>query len=280
MKSFIKNSSLQLKIGLILLILLFIFAFIIPSFINNEATDWNSSMKNLEPSDEHLFGTNAIGQDIFWLLAKSIQSSVIIGLFVALISTIFGVFMGMLAGFCGGIVDRLISLLMDTFIIIPAFPILLLVSSLFKGRATIFDISFIIILFSWQWTARSVRSMALSLRERDFIDTARFSGENVIKILSKEILPFVLSFSVASFINVILTAIRTESSLAVIGMSNNTWTTLGTMIYWAISYKAMLTGKWLWIMAPVVGTVLVFVALFMTLSGVQKYNALIRGKEA
>ena len=279
MRGFIKNSSLQLKTGLILLVLLFIFAFIMPIFSSADATDWNTYIKNLKPSVEHWLGTNALGQDIFWVLAKSIQSSVLIGLVVALVSTVFGVFMGMLAGFVGGIVDRFISLLMDTFITIPAFPILLLVSSLFKGRATAFDISFIIILFSWQWTARSVRSMALSLRERDFIDTARFSGEHMIKILVKEILPFVFSYSVASFINVILTAIRTESSLAVIGMSNNTWTTLGTMIYWAMSYKAMLTGKWLWIMAPVVGTVLVFVALFMTLSGIQRYNALIRGKE-
>ena len=129
-------------------------------------------MKNLKPSAEHLFGTNVIGQDIFWLLAKSIQSSVIIGLLVAVVSTVLGVFLGMLSGFVGGFVDRLISLLMDTFITIPSFPILLLVASLFKGRATVIDISAIIILFSWPWAARQVRSMALSLRERDFIDTA------------------------------------------------------------------------------------------------------------
>ena len=278
MRSFIKNSSLQLKIGLFLFIVLFVFAFM-PLFNTVDAGEWGTYVKNLKPSAEHWLGTNALGQDIFWLLAASIRSSVFIGLIVALASTILGVFMGMLAGFIGGFVDRVISLLMDTFIIVPSFPILLLVSSLFKGRATVLDISAIIILFSWPWAARQVRSMALSLRERDFIDTARFSGENLIKILVKEILPFVFSFSVASFINTILAAIRTESSLAVIGMSNNSWTTLGTMIYWAISYKAMLMGKWLWIMAPVIGTVLVFVALFMTLSGMQRYNALRRGME-
>ena len=279
MRSFIKNSSLQLKIGLILLIVLFVFAFVMPLFNSVDAGEWHTYVKYLKPSAEHWLGTNALGQDIFWLLAASIKSSVFIGLIVALISTILGVFMGMIAGFVGGIVDRFISLLMDTFIIVPSFPILLLVSSLFKGRATVLDISAIIILFSWPWAARQVRSMALSLRERDFIDTARFSGENLLKILVKEILPFVFSFSVASFINTILAAIRTESGLAVIGMSNNSWTTLGTMIYWAISYKAMLMGKWLWIIAPVVGTVLVFVALFMTLSGMQRYNALRRGME-
>lgn len=279
MRSFLKNSSLQLKVGLILLILLFILSFIMPLFSHVDPGKWNTYIMNLKPSSEHLFGTNDLGQDIFWLLASSIQSSIVIGLIVAAVSTIIGVFMGMLAGFTGGFIDRIISLIMDTFITIPSFPILLLVASLFMGRATVFDISLIIIIFCWPWSARQVRSMVLSLRERDFIETARFSGESLIKILFKEILPFIVSFAAASFINTILAAIRTESSLAVIGMSNSAWTTLGTMIYWALSYRAILMGKWLWLMAPVVATVLVFAALFMTLSGVQKYNALRRGQE-
>ena len=279
MKGFIRNSSLQLKMGILILTLLFIFAFIMPLFSTVDAGKWNTYIKNLKPSFEHLLGTNALGQDIFWLLASSIKSSIIIGLIVALASTIIGVFMGMLAGFVGGIIDRVICLLMDTFITIPSLPILLLLSSLLQGHATVLHIAAIIILFTWPWAARSVRSMALSLRERDFIDTARFSGEGTFKILAKEVLPFVFSYAAVRFIHAIQTAIRMETGLAVIGMSNNTWTTLGTMIFWAMKYKAMISGKWIWIMAPVVGTVLVFVGLFMTLSGVQRYNARIRGKE-
>ena len=279
MKSFIRNSSFQLKAGILLLVVLLIISFILPIFNTVDAGKWNTYIKNLKPNFEHFLGTNALGQDIFWLLASSIQSSIIIGLIVAFVSTIIGVFLGILAGFIGGFVDRVICLLMDTFITIPSLPILLLLSSLLQGRATVLHIAAIIILFTWPWAARSVRSMALSLRERDFIDTARFSGEGTLKILFKEVLPFVLSYAAARFINAILTAIRTETGLAVIGMSNNTWTTLGTMIFWAMKYKAMISGEWIWIMAPVVGTVLVFVGLFMTLSGVQRYNALIRGKE-
>ena len=279
MKSFIKNSSLQLKVGLILLIIVFIFAFMLPLFGEASPEKWSTYAKYLKPSAKHLFGTTAFGQDIFWLLAKSIQSSLIIGLIVAVCATILGVFMGMIAGFRGGFVDRIISLLMDTFIVVPQLPILILLGSLFKGRATVMAIASIIVVFSWPTPARQVRAMALSLRERDFIDTARFSGESQLKILVREILPFILSWSMASFINTILAAIRTESSLAVIGMSNNSWATLGTMTYWAIQGSAIMQGRWLWIMSPVLATVIVFLALFMTLSGMQKYNALIRGKE-
>ena len=280
MKIFIKKANLQLKIGIILLVIVFIFAFIMPLFSEVSPEAWNTFKVNLRPSSEHFFGTNAMGQDIFWLLAKSIQTSLIIGVVVGIISIIIGVFLGMLAGFSGGFLDRFLSLCMDTFITIPVLPILMLVASLYQGRATIFDISVMLVIFNWAWPARQARAMVLSLRERDFIDTARFSGEGKLKILVSEVLPFILGWSVASFIHTILNAIRTESSLAVVGMSNSSWATLGTMIYWANIYSAMLQGRWLWIGAPVVATVLVFFALFMTLSGAQKYNALKRGTEA
>ncbi len=279
MKSFVKHSGFKLKLGILLLLLVVAFGLILPLFGERNPEYWNTYVLNLKPSSEHLFGTNAIGQDIFWLLAKSIQTSLIIGLIVAFVSSIIGIFLGMLAGFRGGITDRIISLFTDTLIVIPSLPILILLGSLFKGRATILVIASILVLFSWPWPARQVRAMSLSLRERDFIDTARFSGENQIKILLKEILPFLFSWSVASFINAILAAIRAETSMAIIGMSNSAWATLGTMIYWAIKYQAMLKERWLWILAPVVATVIIFVALYMTLSGVQKYNALKRGRE-
>ena len=279
MKSFLKNSSFQLKLGLSLLAIIFIFAFILPLFNSEDPGDWNTYTKYIKPNAEHILGTNALGQDIFWLLAKATQNSLLIGLVVAFFATLIAVILGMIAGFRGGFVDRIISLFADTFIIIPSLPILILLGSLYKGRASVAVIAAIIVLFSWSWRARQIRSMALSLRERDFIDTARFSGMNQMKIIVRECMPFVVSFAMAGFINTILVAIRTESTLAIIGMSNNSWTTLGTMIYWANQYSAMLQQRWLWIGAPVVATVVVFVALFMTLSGVQKYNARMRGKE-
>ncbi|MCD7864755.1 MAG: hypothetical protein LUG54_01785 [Clostridiales bacterium] len=82
----------------------------------------------------------------------------------------------------------------------------------------------------------------------------------------------------ARFINNILLTIQTESSLAVIGMSNSSWATLGTMIYWANNYSAMMMRQWYWILAPVVAMVVLFFGLFMTLSGIQEYNSRIRGK--
>lgn len=278
MKNTIKHWPMQLKVGAILLGLCLVVGFILPIFGEASPETWNTYMKNLSPDGEHLLGTTSLGQDTFWLLAKSIQNSFVIGLIVAFFATVIGVLMGLLAGFQGGLVDRAITLLMDTFIVIPSLPILILLGSLLKGRASVLSISLVLVLFNWPWPARQVRSMALSLRERDFIDTAKFSGEGKLKIIIREFLPFIFSWSMANFINTILAAIRTESSLAVIGMSNNSQATLGTMIYWANQHQAMMLGNWLWIGAPVVAITLIFVSLFMTLSGAQAYSALKRGK--
>jgi peptide/nickel transport system permease protein len=274
----IRNWSFQLKAGVFFLLLSLIVGFVLPLFGEPNPQAWNTYFKNLKPSHEHLLGTTSLGQDIFWLLTHSIRNSFIIGIIVAFFATIIGVLLGSIAGFRGGIIDRIITLLMDTFIVIPSLPILILLGSLLKGRASVFSISLILIIFNWPWPARQVRAMTLSLRERDFIDTARFSGEKQGKIIIKEFLPHIASWSMACFINTILVAIRTESSLAVIGMSNNAQATLGTMIYWANQHQALLLGNWYWIGAPLVAISVIFISLFMTLSGAQNYSSLKRGK--
>ena len=208
----------------------------------------------------------------------SFKNSLTIGICTAFFATIIGVVLGLFAGLRGGAADRVITLFMDALIAIPNLPILILFGSMLKGRAPWTLISVILIFFSWPWPARQTRSMALSLRESDFISTARFSGESSLKIIAVEIFPFVSNWSVANFTNTILSAIGSESTLAFIGMSNNSVPTLGTMIYWAQSRQAVLGGQWWWIGPPVIGITLLFVALFMTMSCYQNYATMKRGK--
>jgi peptide/nickel transport system permease protein len=213
-------------------------------------------------------------------LAESIRNSFIIGILVASLATVIGVLVGLLAGFVGGVPDRIITLLADSFIVVPSLPILILLSSLATGSVSVLYISAILIIFNWPWPARQVRSMALSLRERDFISTAIFSGQSLFETVVKEILPFVANWAIANFINTILAAIAAESGLAVIGLSSNEKATLGTMIYWANQHQAMLAGRWWWIGSPVVTTALIFISLFLTMTGYQNYSAKMRGKDA
>lgn len=274
-----KHWNFRLKAGVLIIAIFVLIGFVAPLFHAGNPAEWSTYPKNLKPSLQHWFGTTNLGQDIFWLFAKSVQNSFLIGIIVAFFATLIGVILGLLAGLKGGFLDRFIMLMSDSFIVIPSLPILILLASLLKGQASLWVICFVLVVFNWPWPARQVRAMALSLREREFIHTANFSGESTLTIIGKEVFPYVAGWSVANFINTILVAIGAESGLAVIGMSSNSEATLGTMIYWANQHQAMLAGHWWWIGSPVAAITLIFIALFLTTSGYQEYSALRRGKK-
>ena len=111
------------------------------------------------------------------------------------------------------------------------------------------------------------------MREREFINVAWFSGETRLRILARHIFPYIAGWSAANFINTVLVAIATETSLAVIGLSSAQRATLGTMIYWALKYQALLARRYVWVGAPVAAVVLLFVGLFLLSSGLSIRNA-------
>jgi peptide/nickel transport system permease protein len=148
-----------------------------------------------------------------------------------------------LDGFCtsgnsGGWVDNLLMLVTDSFITIPVLPILITLSTLVRGESSFLMIWLILVAFGWAWNARTVRSMALTVREREFINMARFSGTSMFGIITKEVFPYVYAYMVIGFINTILYAINTEAALAVIGLSNLQVPTLGSIIFWGLNYNA------------------------------------------
>lgn len=273
-----RSMSLRFKIGLGIVIVFFIIGFVVYLFSPGSVMTLSAFKKNQAPSWEHLLGTNKQGQDIFWLLIESIHNSMILGIVVAAAATAIGVLVGLLAGFIGGAVDRAIMLLCDSVIVIPSLPILILLGALLRGRATTMMIAAILIIFNWPWPARQARSMALTIREREFVNTARFSGESTLKIVCVEIVPHVLSWAMANFVNTILVAIGSEASLAVLGLSSTTTPTLGNMIYWARQYQAIMKKQWIWIGSPVLATSILFIGLFLTYTGYNEYVAKKRGR--
>lgn len=273
-----RSMSLRFKIGLGIVIAFFFIGFVVYLFSPGSVMTLSAFKKNQAPSWEHLLGTNKQGQDIFWLLIESIHNSMILGIVVAAAATAIGVLVGLLAGFIGGAVDRAIMLVCDSVIVIPSLPILILLGALLRGRATTMMIAAILIIFNWPWPARQARSMALTIREREFVNTARFSGESTLKIVCVEIVPHVLSWAMANFVNTILVAIGSEASLAVLGLSSTTTPTLGNMIYWARQYQAIMKKQWIWIGSPVLATSILFIGLFLTYTGYNEYVAKKRGR--
>lgn len=269
----------RLVVGIVIVSIFFILGLVAPFFAPDDPTSWNTHFRNLPPSNQHIMGTNNLGQDIFWLLTWSIRNSLWIGLSVAGAATLIGVVIGLLSGLVGGGVDRVLTLFMDIVIAVPSLPILILMSALLGGRTSLLIIAGVLVVFNWPWPGRQARAMALSLREREFISVARASGEGTMKIVFVEIMPFVLGWALANFINTILVAISAESGLAIIGLSSLKDATLGTMIYWAMQHQALLLEKWLWILSPIFSIMLLFIGLFLVSTGWSDYFATRRGRQ-
>ncbi len=278
MKRFWKNANGRLKTGMVMTAFFLVLGFAVYYIPHINPFTYNSYPGKLPPSGQHWLGTTSLGQDVFWLLMESIHNSLLIGLIVALIGTVVGVFVGLLAGFSGGAVDRMLTVVTDTFVVIPSLPILILMTSLMKGSSAAILMALVLAMFAWAWPSRQIRSMALTMKERDFIQTAWFSGEGTVQVIMTEILPFALTWSLSNFMNATLSAIASESSLAVLGLSPANLISLGNMIQWARERNAIFAGQWFWIGSPIVATVLLFIGLFLLITGYNDYLSRKRGR--
>jgi peptide/nickel transport system permease protein len=265
----------RLAIGLTIVAIFGLGSAILPLFNTVDPSLQSSYLKNMPVSWEHLLGTNSLGQDIFWLLIFSIRNSLILGVLVSVGVTVISTTVGLSAGYIGGNFERVVMAVVDSFITIPLLPLLIMLGALIRANQAFLVIA--IIVFGWAWGARTVRSMALSLREREFINMARFSGANTFNILAREIFPYVTAYMLVNFINTMLFAINTEATLAVIGVSRVEIPTLGSIVFWALNYNALFTGNYVWIVAPIVASVTLFLGLFLTSTGFNQAFASRRG---
>lgn len=262
--------NLRLRIGLTIIAVFAVGSLVLPLFTSVDPASQGTYLKNLPLSGKHLLGTNSLGQDIFWYLVFSIRNSLLLGVGVSLGITAISTFVGLSAGYIGGWYEQIVVIFIDTFITIPVLPILIVLGALVRGNTSFVIVGLILITFGWAWNARTIRSMALSLREREFVNMARFSGASTFDIILREIFPYVYAYMIVGFINTILFAVNTEAALAVIGLSKVQVPTLGSIIFWALNYNALLTGQISWLIAPIVSTVILFLGLFLTSTG---YNA-------
>jgi peptide/nickel transport system permease protein len=265
----------RLMIGLAIISIFVGGSFVLPLFCPVDPSQQSTYIKNLRVSPAHWLGTTALGQDTFWFLVFAVRNSLTLGVLVGLGITAIATAIGLSAGFIGGRYEQVVMLFVDSFITIPLLPILIILGAVIRGNTNFLTIGVIIVIFGWAWNARTVRSMALTLREREFINMAHFSGANTLEILVREIFPYVSAYLVVGFINTVLFAINTEATLAVIGLSKVEVPTLGSIIFWALNYNALFTGNVVWLVAPIVATVLLFLGLFLTSTG---FNAAFASK--
>ena len=220
--------------------------------------------RGLPPSFQHLLGTNWLGQDVFWRLTFAIRNSLIIALVASITSRIIALLMGMVAGYKGGLVDRVLMVIGDTDLVLPSLVVIIVAGMVLREWAKHFvNLGLLLAFFGWAWDTRVVRAQVLSLRERDFTFTARLSGMRTLRLVLKQYIPFLLPIAFTTLINNVAWAIGMEITLAYLGLGiDPTVPTLGTMLQMAIYKQALFLGLWWWLIAPLVIAICLFVALY------------------
>jgi peptide/nickel transport system permease protein len=226
---------------------------------------------DIPPSWAYPLGTNSRGQDVFWQLAVGMRNSLLFGISVAFLSRIISLAVGLTSGYLGGFADRVLMSINDTFVIMPLFPILMLFFFLVRDHMSWPLLALAMASLGWPYDARLIRSIALSLRTREFTTQSVFSGMSTRKILIEEHLPYVLPIVFATTMNNINWSIGLEVTLSVIGFTNIETPTIGTMIYWANQHTAMVAGIWWWVLAPVATVVMTFIGLFLLSVSMNEY---------
>jgi len=223
------------------------------------------------PSLQFVFGTTSLGQDVFWLTTYAIRNSLVIAGLAVIISRSIAVVLGSFSGYVGGAVDRVLSSFTDSFIVIPRLPLLILISFMIRGKLDMFGLAVLLGLLDWAWPSKRYRSQVLTLREEEFTQTAIFAGMGTLKIILREHLPFLIPFLLADAVSGFLFAIGMEVTLSVLGLSDLNSPTIGTMIYWAGYYQALLARRFWWLGAPIVTSVLLVVGMYLVSISLGRY---------
>jgi peptide/nickel transport system permease protein len=226
---------------------------------------------DMPPSLDHWFGTTSRGQDVFWQMTAALRNTLAFGLLVAVISRLIALVVGLTSGYLGGKTDQAIMAVNDTLGALPHLPILLLVYFVMRSQMSWIVLAAVAALLGWSHDSRLIRSVALSLRSREFTRHAMFSGMRTVQILFREHLPYVVPILFFTAMNNLIWAIGLEVTLSILGFSDINRPSVGGMIYWANSHSAMVSGIWWWIAFPMIFVVILFLGLFMLAMSINEY---------
>jgi len=162
---------------------------------------------------------------------------------------IVSVIIGLVSGYFGGLIDEGLSLITNVFLVLPTLPLAILLAAFAAYRGPL-TIVIVLVVTGWSWGARVLRAQTLSMRNRDYVEAARASGENSLHIIFFEILPNEISIVAAEFLGTVIYAILAETGLEFLGLGDITSTSWGTMLYWAGNNDALQLGAWWWFLPP------------------------------
>ncbi len=241
---------------------------------NPSASSTTGGTVPLPPSAAHWLGTTQLQQDVFSQLLAGGRSTILVAFVAGVAATVLSVLIGVTAGYAAGWTDDLLSMLANFFLVLPALPLLIVIFGFLPASRGGSDdplIGLIIAITGWAWGARVLRAQTLSLRNRDYVDSARLIGERGWRIVSFEIMPNLIPIIASSFLFTVLYGVGTYTALAFLGRVNPNHWSWGGMLFYAQLSNAEVSGYWWWFVPPGLAVALLGTALALLNFGVDEF---------
>lgn len=243
-----RHTQFKVRLGLGIVGAFLLLAVIGPTLAPDDPSALGTSILS-GPTGSHLLGTTNTGQDVLSELLTGARSTIEVGLIAGAAATALSVILGVSAGYFEGIAGELLSMLSNIFLVIPALPLLIVLTA-FVPHASQVTIAIFIAITGWAWGARVMRAQTLSLRQQDFVQAAKAVGEPAWRIIFWELLPNEGAIVASSFLFTVIAAVLADAGLLFLGLGDvNVWS-WGSMLYWAQNNEALSTGAWWWFVPP------------------------------
>ena len=222
--------------------------------------DTEGTIRRLEqPSWQHPFGTTDVGRDIFSQVILGTRTALTVGFLAAVLVTLVGSVVGIIAGYFGGWIDTVLMRIVDFFYAIPFIPFVIVLSAILQP--SMWNIILAVSLLSWRTVARIVRSQVLSIAQRPYIKAARVAGAGHLRIMARYILPNVIPLVLLEMAFMVNWAIMAEASVAFLGFGDPRVTSWGQILHinFVSGYSRL---AWWWTAPPGLAIVLLLLSIF------------------
>ncbi|ONI38632.1 peptide ABC transporter permease [Candidatus Epulonipiscium fishelsonii] len=263
-------SNKMSRVGLIILTFFIMLAIFGPIVVEAPKASYGERLEL--PSMEHWLGTDYAGRDILAQFIVGSRSVLLVAVYTAIFSIIFACSIGILAGFIGGRVDDILSIFMNIVITMPSFPVMMVLSMIIRvDNSLVFGL--ILSLWSWAGLAKAIRSQILIIKHKDFIEASVVMGISTFNIITKDIIPNIISFIAVNFISIMKGAIISSVGLMVLGLvpfQGNHW---GMMLQMAMSQSGLIVGGIggiIYFMTPLCGLLFFQLGCYLFASGIDE----------
>jgi len=254
-------------------ILLFSIVFISfsPQFFSIPYPKAGKYRPNQPPSKQHLLGVDHYGRDWLHVLLYSVAPSLYSGVLAGLIGSLIGIAIGFFSAYKGGIIDDVLRTVTDMIMVLPLWPILVLISFSVKIY-TIEQLVIILAAFSWTGASKEIRSQVYSLKERPFIDLAKISNFSTFQIMFLEIAPNMMPYLIIGLISSISGSLLSLIGLQLVGLGPPGLISLGYMLWICQQGGYFGKGWWWFFMPPILFVIAIFIGLYLINLSLEEFS--------